>query len=209
MRRPLQLLLDEAQHDLGHFKAGLEVWFNDSMDRVSGVYKRRVQYALFGFGLLFAVSLNVDTVVIANRLSHDSALRSALVSHAEAAAKIPPPAAAAETSKPQDQSAALAGTIAQLDELRLPIGWSGPGDDLTPAFTRLGFFRGLVDALRRHTLGWALTAFAATLGAPFWFDLLNRFINIRSAGKAPEEKPKDPKMVPQPAAPGEEPEDTP
>jgi hypothetical protein len=25
------------------------------------------------------------------------------------------------------------------------------------------------------------------LGAPFWFDVLNRFVSIRSAGKAPEE----------------------
>jgi hypothetical protein len=35
-----------------------------------------------------------------------------------------------------------------------------------------------------------LTAFAVSLGAPFWFDLLNRFMNIRSAGKSPDEKPK-------------------
>ncbi len=202
LRIPLHLLLDEAGHDLEHFRAGLEVWFNDSMDRVSGVYKRRVQYALFGFGLFFAVSLNVDTIVLANRLSHDSALRAALVSHAEAAAKVPPPTIASGTATPQEQSAALAGTIAQLDQLRLPIGWSGPGEDLTPAFARLGWFGGLFDAIRRHLLGWVLTAFAATLGAPFWFDLLNRFSNIRSAGKAPEEKPKNPKIVPQPAAPG-------
>ena len=39
--------------------------------------------------------------------------------------------------------------------------------------------------------GLALTAFAVSLGAPFWFDLLNRFMNIRSAGKSPNEKPKD------------------
>ena len=31
-------------------------------------------------------------------------------------------------------------------------------------------------------LGWLLTAWAITLGAPFWFDLLNRFIQIRSNG---------------------------
>jgi hypothetical protein len=37
-------------------------------------------------------------------------------------------------------------------------------------------------------LGWMLTAAAGSLGAPFWFDLLNKFITIRSAGKKPEEK---------------------
>lgn len=49
--------------------------------------------------------------------------------------------------------------------------------------------------------GLLVTAAAASLGAPFWFDLLNRFISIRSTGKAPEEKPKDPKKVLQPESP--------
>ncbi|TKK69392.1 hypothetical protein FC093_08735 [Ilyomonas limi] len=35
-------------------------------------------------------------------------------------------------------------------------------------------------------LGWIITAFAITLGAPFWFDLLNRFISLRSSGKRPD-----------------------
>jgi len=33
-------------------------------------------------------------------------------------------------------------------------------------------------------LGWLITAFAVSLGAPFWFDLLNKFVNIRASGKA-------------------------
>ena len=35
--------------------------------------------------------------------------------------------------------------------------------------------------------GWLLTALAISLGAPFWFDLLNRFVALRNAGKKPEE----------------------
>lgn len=206
LRRPLSLLLDEAHDDFEHFQTSVEIWFNDAMDRVSGVYKRRVQYALFGLGFLLAVFLNVDTIVLANRLSHDSALRAALVSSAESAAKLPPPAENPDANASlESRSRDLAGTIAQLDQLRLPIGWGGPATDLdlSPPFAHFGFAGGILDAVRRHFLGWFLTALAATLGAPFWFDLLNRFINIRSAGKAPEEKPKDPKKVPLPVAPGE------
>jgi hypothetical protein len=33
--------------------------------------------------------------------------------------------------------------------------------------------------------GWVLTALAVTLGAPFWFDLLNRLVNLRSSGRRP------------------------
>ncbi len=36
-------------------------------------------------------------------------------------------------------------------------------------------------------LGWLLTALAISLGAPFWFDLLNRFIALRNAGKKPDD----------------------
>lgn len=37
-------------------------------------------------------------------------------------------------------------------------------------------------------LGWLMTALAISLGAPFWFDLLNKLMNIRSSGRKPEEK---------------------
>ncbi len=33
--------------------------------------------------------------------------------------------------------------------------------------------------------GWLLTGFAVTFGAPFWFDVLGRFANLRAAGKKP------------------------
>jgi hypothetical protein len=52
-------------------------------------------------------------------------------------------------------------------------------------------------------LGWLITASAMSLGAPFWFDILKRFVSIRSAGKAPEEAPLKPKEVPQPKEPGD------
>ncbi|MBX2921740.1 MAG: hypothetical protein KF746_06090 [Chitinophagaceae bacterium] len=37
-------------------------------------------------------------------------------------------------------------------------------------------------------IGFLITAFAVSFGAPFWFDLLNKVVNIRSAGKNPNEK---------------------
>ncbi len=194
LRRSLNLLLHESKGDLEKFRMNIEAWFNDSMDRVSGVYKRKVQYALFFLAFLLAIFLNIDTIVLANRLSHDSALRAALVASATSAANQPAPqgGSGTATTAPQ-QEAALAATIRELDQLSLPIGWQGPGDDLTlPALSAAGLW----DCSERHLVGWALTAFAATLGAPFWFDLLNRFVNIRSAGKPPGDKPDGLKGLP-------------
>lgn len=37
-------------------------------------------------------------------------------------------------------------------------------------------------------LGFVLTALAGSMGAPFWFDSLNKIITIRSSGKKPEEE---------------------
>jgi hypothetical protein len=54
-------------------------------------------------------------------------------------------------------------------------------------------------------LGLLLTMGAASLGAPFWFDVLNKIVTIRSVGKAPEETPKAPKEIPRPASPTAEP----
>jgi hypothetical protein len=40
--------------------------------------------------------------------------------------------------------------------------------------------------------GWLFTAIAVSLGSPFWFDVLNKFMNLRNAGKSPDEAAKAP-----------------
>ena len=68
----------------------------------------------------------------------------------------------------------------------LPIGWNVglpkravDGKVVVPAQT---------DWLQT-LLGWLITAFAATLGAPFWFDLLNKVSVVRSTVKPREKSP--------------------
>jgi hypothetical protein len=127
---------------------------------------------------------------------------------------------------PAKLEARFAAVRAELDKLHLPIGWTwtapasarpqgqaakpAPGA-ATPAGDSGQAIPTSVDALRNtlmtHLLGWLVTALAATLGAPFWFDTLNRLISIRSAGKSPEEAPKAPKKVPVPLEPGQTPKE--
>ena len=38
-------------------------------------------------------------------------------------------------------------------------------------------------------LGWLTTALAIMLGAPFWFDVLNKFMIVRSTVKPDEKSP--------------------
>ena len=42
-------------------------------------------------------------------------------------------------------------------------------------------------------LGWTLTMIAVSLGAPFWFDILNKLVNIRNAGNKPATSDTEPK----------------
>jgi hypothetical protein len=68
--------------------------------------------------------------------------------------------------------------INNLGNLSVPIGWSE---------SQWQYLRDpghLVSAF----LGWFLTGLAASLGAPFWFDTLQRFVNVRSNGRSPDEK---------------------
>jgi len=41
-------------------------------------------------------------------------------------------------------------------------------------------------ATGKKMLGFLLTAFAICMGAPFWFDLLNKLVQLRAAGKKEE-----------------------
>ena len=193
LRRTVTVLFDEAEHDIEKLKTGFEIWFNGSMERVSGWYKRRSQFVILGLAALVTVAYNVDTLSLVRSLSNDAALRASLVAKAQAEVKEPLNEEGQNGSVQAD--AKLENSIAALNDLGLPLGWDGAEYQCeTPTATILLWGRRLC--------GWVLTAFAISLGAPFWFDLLNRFMNVRGAGKAPEDKPKKPKTILVPAAPG-------
>ena len=76
----------------------------------------------------------------------------------------------------------------ELERLGLPMGWRPPRDPWPGfAFWTGGFWNSWGRQIYEHGWGWLLTALAISLGAPFWFDLLNKFIVIRSTVK-PKEK---------------------
>jgi hypothetical protein len=166
LQRVLLTAIDVAEGDLNAARAMLEHWYDDAMDRVSSWYKRSTQMILFIIGLVFAVVVNVDTIAITRHLSHDSAAREAIVARAQAAV-----ADTAYLSRSYTQAKA------DLEQLKLPIGW-----DVVLVANRPWYSR---------VLGWFITALAVTMGAPFWFDLLNKVTAVRSAVK-PTPKPPPP-----------------
>jgi hypothetical protein len=177
MQVTFRVLLAEAGHDIERFKAQLEIWFNSTMERVSGWYKRKTQAVQLALALFIVVIGNVDSVRIARSLAGvNSPLRDSIKTAAQSFVNQGLPKGSA--------GAQLTAATEAIGNLALPIGWTGN------AFGPITI------------LGWLATALAASLGAPFWFDLLNRFVNIRASGKAPEEEQKLPKEVPVPKEPG-------
>jgi hypothetical protein len=179
VRRVLLSAIDTANGDMAQVQANLEQWFNSAMDRVSGWYKRQTQVIIFVVALVITVAADVDSIRLANQLYRDPAARQSAVARAGALTK---DAAAVETMK-ADQA------LASLDTMRLLNPWAGvrAGHGL-PTLSDPG------DILRHagsSWLGWLLTALAVSVGAPFWFDLLSRVMNLRSTLKPKEEKAAD------------------
>ncbi len=171
----LLTLMDEAGNDLDRARRNVERWYDDAMDRASGWYKRRTQWILLALGLAFAVALNIDSLKIADQLYLDTPKREAIVSAAQGYA-----AAAKAEGKMAD--AGMEKNYAKIKKLGFPLGWSR--EDF-PADGSGG--TDWLGAILLKLLGLLATALAVSLGAPFWFDVLNKFMVVRSTIK-PHEK---------------------
>ncbi len=76
-----QVLLDleaQAEGNLEKFQKNLEAFYNNSMDRATGWYKKRIRLILFVLACLLSIVLNLDTIKITNdALSDKEALQEA------------------------------------------------------------------------------------------------------------------------------------
>lgn len=154
LRRTLRALYQRADGDLALFQDGVAGWFDSSMARVSGAYKRRQLLVSVLLALLLAILFNIDSIHLFRTLWQHPVLAA--------------------------QVAAAPGTLdRQSIELlfTLPIGWNS----FPPAFDQ---------AFLMQAAGWLLTAATTLFGAPFWFDLLQRAIQLRGTGAKPAEKAK-------------------
>ncbi|MEG4311567.1 MULTISPECIES: hypothetical protein [unclassified Microcoleus] len=184
LKRSLYILAQRAekgggdtQEQLQRFQKEIEIWFDQSMERASGVYKRNARGVAILLGTAIAVAANADTIHIINRLSKDSMLRSTVNVYAEqlveknARTKLDNLPSLRKVQKDVDIA---------LDEVALPFGWSEQNSLERDKQGNL-----LWPALIARLFGWILSGVAISMGAAFWFEALNKIINIRNAGKKP------------------------
>lgn len=286
-KKHLESLLVDAQNDLEKFKYFLEQWFNDSMERATGWFKRRAQFFLFLIGFVLAVSFNANTFDTIKKLSADPEAREQLVQLAiEYSDDLkernndnqnpPNPNDSLLTDENERITKANDSLLKVADSLRADIykaqniiatNWRIPntikiqpvdscdkktapkknGDSITFTFplkikkkgvgkknypkecvsvkvhktidkasfisaisptTRAAFNEGVIkvkmgkykrkyvfkmDGLNFKNLwGYVLTALAISMGSPFWFDLLNKLINLRNSIRPKKEDKQEP-----------------
>ncbi|WP_321963764.1 hypothetical protein [Paraburkholderia sp. J7] len=193
---------DFAERRIEAFQTNIDMWYSHAMDRVTGWYKRWTQVILIVISAFAVIAANADTIMLVQTLAANDTLRTALTGVAAQVVRAAPPAAtpASDASAATPASGATAATPAngasgvEMTALRtivvnrsellgLPVGWTLSKGATTDFPTRpLDWCLKIV--------GLILSIAAVSLGAPFWFDTLSKFVNIRGAGTPPGQQNK-------------------
>lgn len=181
-KKALLTLIDNPNYRIKDAQKNIEEWFNDAMDRVSGWYKRNVQTIVLVLALGIVFIANADTLMLTNNFAQDSTLRASVVASAGAFT--------ANHSFPPGSNVSFNDTKEAVGQLKvMPIGWSGEPCTFNILKKTCNTPQQQDDYwgwFSKKTLGLLITVFALSLGAPFWFDVLSKFINLRGTGKLPK-----------------------
>ncbi|HEY2039700.1 MAG TPA: hypothetical protein VGG95_08540 [Edaphobacter sp.] len=205
--------------DIGEQRKRLENWFNQSMERVSGWYKRKSHAWIWIIGGILCLLLNADAITLSKRFWNDQTLRDAIATEATEFVKTTP-----RDQVVGDENEELNQSLHRMNLLRehlpgVPLGWcfvdpkSAQKPEEKPVVKADGFKASCWPDLIHPTAGitqvslagtdprlvdlgewswwlWKIAGIAATVlaisqGAPFWFDLLQKAVNLRLSGSPP------------------------
>jgi hypothetical protein len=158
LKTAMESLWAISSKDVDAFKHNIAVWFDNSMDRVSGYYKRWTQWVSLLVALLIAVIFNVNVLYEGAQIwTRPSVIADLATTHFQA-----------------DMAAADAAKVFNALEPAFLIGWvMGPmPHDPQSWFIALA--------------SWIIVAGASLFGASFWFDILQRVTHLKGTGLKPE-----------------------
>lgn len=189
LRQSLTAMWLDSHDDESIFKDKIEKWFSGNMVRVSGWYKRHIQKLLLLVAFILAALMNIDSIRIARDIPHDDELRIQMVKQLpvlmpeqglfSASHLGPNPSVTEEITQLKDRYQVLQQTTNELEALELPLGWHRFGF-VSQSFQWYDWLLMI--------LGWFISAFAASMGADFWFSSIGKVINLRSGGKPSTDK---------------------
>ncbi|MBW4638417.1 MAG: hypothetical protein KME05_09290 [Gloeocapsa sp. UFS-A4-WI-NPMV-4B04] len=276
LKKSIAALADRAQSrveivetDINQLRQEIELWFDRSMERATGVYKRNAKGVAILIGFCIAFIINADAFYMVRKLATQEEQRNAIAQNAQAvyancqtistssdaateqltatdAATPTTSAISTATSVDPALNCLYDETNKALDKVTLPVGWSANnlieqwnfpyqynrnnsqvkrnwwiwlGANFLLPITIFGLFISsgikIIEMILQHptkvlksnyfwlgwlsiftgilvvftgvnvVLGWALSAIAISMGAPFWFDLLGKVVNVRNTGPKP------------------------
>lgn len=210
----LLLGIGKGEDALAAARESVESWFDNGTERLSGWYKRHAQKMSLVIGIAVAIVLNADTLALTQTLWREPVVRQAMVAQAEAFAQGNENGIRPMTS---DELAALQLQFTTLNVPIGWVGTPLPADSgggismldgsqkrctLLPKSTvdYYGLKVGnqcypIINApapndptgILLKLFGLLVSGIAAAQGAPFWFDVLKKTINIRTSGANPSE----------------------
>ncbi len=226
LARRAQTRVKQTESDINQLREEVSLWFDRSMSRASGVYKRNAKGVAILIGIAIASFVNADTFHVFNRLSSDENLRQVITKRASDVV----PANGARPPLGQELDDIRKQTDDALKNVALPISWNPTNlskqfdcppatpinrenvtgeQEWTTVFASclnhqpqkgtLSFFDKIgltTQVFLTHPwegfkilLGWILSGIAIAMGAPFWFDLLSKIVNVRNTGSKPKPAP--------------------
>lgn len=210
--------VQQVGDEIAHLRTEVEFWFDRSMDRASGVYKRNAKGFAILLGFVLAAATNSDTFHVFSRISNDEKLRQVIVQNATIISQNP-------NLQQGDLNKIREQTDKALKVIPLPIGWNptiikqqlncsdpdtqqanntqlkqpdnewnsiakcnsksflnpfGVPGKIIGMMLASFFWNGAI-----MLAGWLVSGIAIAMGAPFWFDLLSKVVNVRNTGKPP------------------------
>lgn len=172
-----RIKIGDLTEEMNQFKNEVETWFDRSMDRASGVYKRNAKGVAILIGISIAILTNTDTFHLVKRLSQDSVIRSTIAQ--SATQRI-------DYIKDSEGRKEIENLLVNAS---IPIGWQNINQQFEPNSGNVLLIR--IWQVFRLICGWIVSGLAIAMGAPFWFDILNKVINVRNAGPKPAAYTKD------------------
>ena len=167
------------------FREKLERWYDTNGDRLTASFKRRkIMPLTIIMAILITVGLNADSLMIGKYLyDHkemskqfaDKASTSieSYVPRMDSIKKLAPDTSPVTIEKLNSNLALVRQDIDSFYKAipDLPLGWKNGKIE--------------IKKFPAHILGWLATILAICLGAPFWFDILNKVASLRGSGSKP------------------------
>jgi hypothetical protein len=180
VRQPLLAFLARAGNNCDLFESAVEQWYDEQMVKIADWYKRWARVVLGIVGFVIAVLANIDAVQVTHALYVDAPLQQAVAISVDAGTLCQDAAVGAA------QADCVQEKLATLQADGLPIGYpSGCG----LAYTRWTSCWAWSNSAPVHwwdfplkLLGWLMSSFVISFGAPYLFDLLSRLSPRRVAG---------------------------